>query len=289
MKVETYPDAAAFLAAAGSALAENEAANSLILGICQRLMDEPGWLKKQPFLATVSDERGLVLAAMMTPPHNVVLATFGTDTGSAVSSLVSRLRDAGWRVPGVLGPAAAAHAFARAWVASVGGAFQLRMAQRVHELRTVALPERTAPGSLRKATTGDLELVYAWSLAFFEEALGEEDTERVRLMAEQRVAEGDFFLWEDGEPVSMAMRTRPAGRGISVTAVYTPPEQRRKGYATACVAALSRQLLAAGYDYCALFTDLANPTSNDIYYQIGYRPVADFDEFRFVGEESSPD
>jgi uncharacterized protein len=72
------------------------------------------------------------------------------------------------------------------------------------------------------------------------------------------------------------------GRGVSVSAVYTPPEQRRKGYATACVAALSRRLLASGYDYCALFTDLANPTSNDIYYQIGYRPVADFDEYRFT-------
>jgi uncharacterized protein len=289
MKVDTYPDAAAFLAAAGSALTDNEAANSLMLGICQRLMDKPDWLKKQPFLATVSDERGLVLAAMMTPPHNVVLATFGVDTGSAVSSLVSRLRDTGWPLPGVLGPAVAAQAFATAWVAEAGGAFRLRMAQRVHELRAVALPERTAPGSLRAATTGDLELVYAWSLAFFAEALGEEDTERVRLMAEERVAEGDFFLWEDGEPVSMAMRTRPAGRGISVTAVYTPPEQRRKGYATACVAALSRQLLAAGYDYCALFTDLANPTSNDIYYQIGYLPVADFDEYRFEGGESWPD
>jgi uncharacterized protein len=54
------------------------------------------------------------------------------------------------------------------------------------------------------------------------------------------------------------------------------------------VAALSRQLLASGYDYCALFTDLANPTSNDIYYQIGYRPVADFDEYRFVGDPNPP-
>jgi predicted GNAT family acetyltransferase len=30
-----------------------------------------------------------------------------------------------------------------------------------------------------------------------------------------------------------------------------------------------------------LFTDLANPTSNDIYQQIGYQAVCDFRETRF--------
>jgi len=46
---------------------------------------------------------------------------------------------------------------------------------------------------------------------------------------------------------------------------------------------LSQQLLGAGWEFCALFTDLANPTSNSIYQRIGYRPVADFDEYIFGG------
>jgi uncharacterized protein len=185
-------------------------------------------------------------------------------------------------VPGVLAPQEIARSFAEAWVTAAGGGYRLRMAQRVHELRTVQLPAGSVPGALRVATLADFEPVYNWARAFFQEALGEENPDQVRLLVEQRLAAGDFVLWEDGKPVSMAMRTRPGGRGVSVSAVYTPPEQRRKGYATACVAALSRRLLASGYDYCALFTDLANPTSNDIYYQIGYRPVADFDEYRFT-------
>jgi hypothetical protein len=61
--------------------------------------------------------------------------------------------------------------------------------------------------------------------------------------------------------------------------VYTPPELRRRGYASHCVAELSRALLAEGYDFCALFTDLANPTSNHIYQEIGYRPVCDYDSY----------
>jgi predicted GNAT family acetyltransferase len=60
-----------------------------------------------------------------------------------------------------------------------------------------------------------------------------------------------------------------------VNSVYTPPELRRQGYATAAVAELSRVLLAEGYPACVLYTDLANPTSNSIYQRIGYEPVAD--------------
>jgi predicted GNAT family acetyltransferase len=66
-----------------------------------------------------------------------------------------------------------------------------------------------------------------------------------------------------------------------VNAVYTPPEQRGRGFATACVARLSARLLAEGRRQCVLFTDLANPTSNAIYARIGYRGVADFELCRF--------
>ena len=80
----------------------------------------------------------------------------------------------------------------------------------------------------------------------------------------------------------MALKIRPTPHGISVGGVYTPPEQRRHGYASSCVAALSQQLLDAGCEFCSLFTDLGNPTSNDIYQQIGYRPVCDTQEILFI-------
>jgi uncharacterized protein len=282
MTVRTYADATAFLAAAGAELEKNEAANSLMLGICERLRTNPEWMQQSPFLATVSRGEELVLGVMMTPPQNFVLAVLGDGAPAALPSLVTTLRAGGWRVPGVLGPTEVARPFAEAWVAEAGGSYSLGMAQRVHELRAVAVPEGTVPGQLRVATGADRALVTEWARGFYRDALGEEDLAQIQLLVKRRVGVGDIVIWEDGAPVSMAMRTRPAGRGISVSLVYTPPEQRRKGYATACVAALSRQLLAEGYDYCALFTDLANPTSNDIYTQIGYRPVADFDEYRFT-------
>ena len=70
-------------------------------------------------------------------------------------------------------------------------------------------------------------------------------------------------------------------KGIRIGGVYTPPDERRRGYATALVAEVSRIKLAEGKALCFLFTDLANPTSNSIYQKIGYRPVCDFAEYRF--------
>jgi uncharacterized protein len=44
---------------------------------------------------------------------------------------------------------------------------------------------------------------------------------------------------------------------------------------------VTANLLAGGRRFCFLFTDLANPTSNSIYQQVGYRPVADVEQWSF--------
>ena len=63
-----------------------------------------------------------------------------------------------------------------------------------------------------------------------------------------------------------------------------PPAQRKRGYASACVATLSHLLLNRGYEFCMLYTDLTNPTSNAIYQAIGYEPVIDSTMYRFGTE-----
>ena len=47
------------------------------------------------------------------------------------------------------------------------------------------------------------------------------------------------------------------------------------------VAAASQFALDYGIGTCMLNTDLANPTSNKIYQQIGYRPIGDWREWSF--------
>lgn len=298
MNVTSYPNAAAFLKRAQPALEADEARNSLMLGVCLRLARQaaqagkgegeahdagaaPAAEAERPFLATVGDADRLLLAVMHTPPHHLVLAALDDAAAAAIAPLADDLGARGLKLPGVLAPAKLARAFAERWAAGANSAFHLQMHQRLHVLHEVKpLPE--ASGRLRIAAAGDVDLITGWVRAFQMEALDESGDEgKTREMVAGRVDAGDYVLWEDGRPVSMALRTRPTRHGVSVTAVYTPPALRGRGYATACVAALSRRLLDAGYDFCALYTDLSNPTSNRIYHRIGYRPLADFNLYRF--------
>jgi len=90
------------------------------------------------------------------------------------------------------------------------------------------------------------------------------------------------FFWVDGgEAVSIALANRPQITGICVSGVYTPPTQRRRGYARALVAEVSKEMLSRGYELVNLFTNLSNPTSNKIYQEVGYKPVCDYHQYRF--------
>ncbi|MBC8231469.1 GNAT family N-acetyltransferase [bacterium] len=285
MKVNTYIDAEIFLRNTYIELESNEAANSLMLGICGQLIRHPERVKAAPCLKTVGDENGLILAAIMTPPHKLVVYGHQGDLGIGTRILVKKLVSEGWAIPGVLGPSEVAKGIAERWAEVTRRGYGLERRQRVYELRAVinSVPER---GKLRLATEADIELVAQWRYQFHLEIFGEVDPKETKRAAKFRIEEMDIYLWEDGHPVSIAMKTRPTRKGISVSSVYTPPELRRRGYATACVGELSRMLLESGWEFCSLFADLSNATSNRIYQRIGYRPVCDYDEYVFPAASS---
>ncbi len=93
--------------------------------------------------------------------------------------------------------------------------------------------------------------------------------------------ESGLRIWEDEQPVSFGGFGGRTPNGIRIGPIYTPPGHRRRGYASALTAEMTTELLAGGRRFCFLFTDLANPTSNSIYQRIGYRPVADLDQWSF--------
>lgn len=278
MQLNSFKEVEEFLSSAQGFLETHEAANSLMLGVAFRIRDHPERIQDTPFLATVEDGDEVVLAAIMTPPYHMVLPFTPGDASQAVDLLVDHLLAEGCSLPGVLGPVDRAQSFARRWVDKTGARFQLTRRQRVHRLDKVLLPE-PEEGRLRLAREADLTLLAGWRQAFIEEALDGTEGRESRAAIEANIRDGSLFVWDVGRPVSMALKTRPTRHGISVSLVYTPPEHRRRGFATACVAEMSRSLLAEGWRFCALYTDLSNPTSNHIYWQIGYRPVCDVDQY----------
>ena len=280
MNATRYENASDFLLATQATLEENEPVNGLMLGITSFLKRFPETIKATPFFATVSDVGGIVFAAIMTPPHNIIVYSGRQDCSEAMELVIRDHLANYWNVPGVLGPSEIAGEFATIWTTVTGVKNQVGVRQRVYELRQVVHPG-SSQGRLRVATEDDLPLVTKWTTAFRREALMDRNSRKAEEMAKSAIGHGELYLWEDGKPVSMSARRRPTTHGVAVSFVYTPPEQRKKGYATACVAGLSQILLDSGYEFCSLFTDLANPTSNSVYQKIGYVPVCDFMEYVF--------
>jgi predicted GNAT family acetyltransferase len=97
----------------------------------------------------------------------------------------------------------------------------------------------------------------------------------------RRLSSGAQFVWEHRRPVSTVSLSPAIAGTVRVGPVYTPPEHRGRGYASAAVAHVSRDALGGGARQCMLFTDLANPTSNKIYAAVGFRRIGDWEELEF--------
>jgi len=152
----------------------------------------------------------------------------------------------------------------------------------LHELRSVR--DVSHPdGASRRAEARDAQLVATWLRAFAAE-LDMPGAEAEASAAPVRIESGEYDLWEvDATPVSTANHTVPLAGVVRIGGVYTPPEQRLRGYARRLVAEVSTAALRLPQvSRCMLYTEATNPVSNAIYRQIGYAAVEEHADIRFA-------
>jgi predicted GNAT family acetyltransferase len=284
MQITVYANIDKFLETVQPVLRENEAANNLMLGVAFRVQNDAHIYGNSVFSAAVHENDRLLAAALMTSPYNLIVYCAEDDCPQAWKLLAEELLHPGLDVPGVNGQTPHVRGFVQAWKSLSSDEPGKPEQRRTFELRQVIWPQMPG-GTMRKAVLDDLKLVTAWSRSFEDEALGPNEARIRDERIQKQIENGEMFLWIDEQPASMAAAIRPLGDGISIAWVYTPPEKRKHGYASALVASLSQYLLEHGYKYCTLFTDLANPTSNKIYQQIGYKPICDYESIPFISKK----
>jgi uncharacterized protein len=281
VQLERHADADSFLARAGAFLGEREAEHNVILGISGSLRVEPRMYGEDPYFAVALDDERVVAAALRTPPHNLLLSE--VDDEHALEALADDVHSVyGDTLSGALGSNEAVAEFVRLWKARTGASARLALHQRLYRAEEALAPEGVS-GRMRPYEDRDRQLVLGWMDAFVAEALPEPPPEDSAHWLDRRLADPDAGLavWEEGDAVSFGSFGGLTPNGIRIGPIYTPPELRRRGYATALVAELTHMLLERGRSFCFLFTDLANPTSNSIYQRVGYRPVTDVDQWSF--------
>jgi hypothetical protein len=266
-------------------VAENEARGSLAgrpaEGHGSGGPDRPHWY------AVARDAGAVVGVAMRTAPFEPYPLFLLPMPEEAAVRLAAELHARGEDVGGANGALPATRVVAEAVARLTGGVVRVSMHTRLFELGELTAPP-TPPGRLRPVTEDEAELALEWFRAFHrdadeqagrppddgygETAFGVDDI-LVRIRGER------VWFWDDGGPVHLTGANPPAYGVARVGPVYTPKENRGRGYAGAAVAEVSRRIVSAGARAC-LFTDQANPTSNRLYETLGYRPVVDMANLR---------
>lgn len=274
MRLTTHKNAQMLLDKTEWFLLKNEAVNNLLLGLLYLEADQTQ-SNHNTYMCTVEDGNGSLILTVLMNARNLILYGEGIQIAEAIDVVIEDIVKLGLEVPGVVGPTAIANLFAEKWAAQKQYTPILKMKQKIYRLDQVN-PIQQSSGRLRLAEEGDLQLVADWIYGFATAIQDEHFTkEKAVEKAEKDIHEKTLYLWHDQQPVSMAKKSRPTKNGIVISLVYTPPQFRNQGYASSCVAALSQLLLHDGYKFCSLYTDLANPTSNHIYSNIGYKPIQD--------------
>jgi predicted GNAT family acetyltransferase len=282
MAWETTSDIDAFLAGAGEFLRAGRVEHTLLLTIAESLRarganaygDEAprsGWWRSG----------GAVEGAFLhTPPHAAVLTSL---PDAAVAALGDALADGS--LPGLNGPEGIAQAAAEA----IGAQASVWRRERLYRLETLTPPDPLPPGRAVVAGPAGRDRLIEWYGGYAADT-NEPVAMDAAAVIDDRISHGRLVVWEaeDGAPASMAGLTGTVAGMVRINLVYTPPECRRQGLGAAVTAAASRAALDAGAEEVVLFTDRANPTTNHIYEEIGYRPVGDRVSLRFATPASTP-
>lgn len=259
-------DAAEYLDRVGALLARRPVEHSVLLSVAAGRAARPAEEGEDLWLWVEDASTGeRVAAAQHTPPYGAYLSTGPVEAARALARTLHDLRP---ELPGVGGLLPVPDAFAAEWERLGGGPASVAMWQGVYETDSV-VPPADVPGRMRPAAVGEAPVLESWAVDGFPTEVDPAD------LVGARIAAGRLVVWDvDGVPVSMAAASPPQAGVSRVHLVYTPPDRRRRGYAGALVAALTARELGHGHR-CMLYTDLANPTSNHIYREVGYRRVAD--------------
>jgi uncharacterized protein len=274
MDFKIYKDVNEFSLKVEPILIQKEDVNSLFLGVLQGIKSG---LYENAFMATIEEEAKVIALFQMTPPHPLNMIFVDENRlEESMDLLIKNLLATRTELPSIISLKPWAYHFAEKWEAVTGMTNKLVMDQGLYRLDQVNETLEESPGSWHFAKREDCGLIEEWYYLFAVEAVLPIPSRNVIQESVARMVDKqEVFLWEDdGEIVSMMKKSRPTEHGVTVSLVYTPKEKRRKGYARTLVAAISNELLK-DYDFCVLYTDMMNPTSNKIYKEIGYVKIVD--------------
>ncbi|HEV2635457.1 MAG TPA: GNAT family N-acetyltransferase [Actinocrinis sp.] len=266
-----------YLATAEPFLAEDPVTETVLLTLARslRVRGVDAFGDDKPLMGWWTGPDGSVEAALVQLPTRPLFLSRGpAEAVDAVDELLARYAH---RIPQIRVSAGQEDAISVGVLRRTGKAPTPYLRNRLYRLGQLVVPTPMPAGSAELPADEDLELTTEWYGAFCTE-VGEPDTpEQLAAQTRERIDRGEIRLWRrpDGVPVAMAALSAPIESMSRISLVYTPKDNRRRGYAGAVTATLCQIAIESGIEHILLFTDLANPTSNALYQRIGFQQVSD--------------
>ena len=151
------------------------------------------------------------------------------------------------------------------------------------DLDDLALPGNLASGEVkgRRIESGDLDLLARWNVDFTIQALGDQDSPRLRRECREAVERAwrekrSWVLEKECRPVACSSFNTAIKEAVQIGGVWTPPELRCRGYGRAVVAASLLDARSEGASKGILFTGEGNIAAQKAYEALGFRCIGDY-------------
>jgi uncharacterized protein len=278
MKVIGYNDPAEFSLRALPMLLRDEAVNNWTIGVINDLCSG---VRKIPAadlqVCAIEDDAERIVATATSMGESLALTRMDKEP---LDELATFLESSGISLNKTSGPLDTVSRFKEIWAQRTGLQGKVSLRATIMRLRSVVRPEGIG-GVLRLAVPEEIDALTPWGAGFCAELAM--DTSDAHSDIQTRIGRKRLYVWCNPKPVSMAATAGPTPHGMRINFVYTPLEFRRRGYARACVAALSQSILDVGKQFVFLYVDTDNHITNRLYREIGYEPVCEWADYRFGG------
>jgi len=278
MEFKKYDNTKEFVEENEKLILEKEWLNNLMVANYQDFLKNG--LDASSLLAIVTDGGKTELIMLLRKPWKLLLYS---PTGNITNKLYKFAAEEVYKIdrnlPGVNTEKEIGKIFADEYCRIANKKRELHLEMRILVLEKLLKADLKDDVIYRKAEIKDKEILKRFTQEFYNEALNEVLTDEV---LEEKfynyLEKGYYVLEKNGKVVAQTVLSRALKNGKCVSGVYTPKEERGKGYAYNLVYRVSKEFLENGAKYCVLFTDDSNPISNHVYEKIGYvRKVDTFD------------
>lgn len=272
-KLKVYDSAKTFWNEASTSLKQEEAKNSLCLGLSYVFQTNPEDCLYQSALFDGDHLLGALVCSRYRTNHNLLPTPISKPEYAQI--LFEKFKESNIPITGIVGELETVNEYKKL-INKCGWATKIHLKQGIYRCKKVVQPEEQSRIVFRRAEERDIQKIGEWIESFHHEAVPHDPPINGVEQAENRIKKGMVFVVEkDGALVSMSCWSRDIETSASVNLVFTPKLLRKRGYASIATAQLTQYLLDHGKRETNLYTDMSNPTSNKIYQEIGYEFVCD--------------